>query len=68
MGRRADHIDEESCKVLARMEDESDPRLSCAALKSRIDHLQQSGETVPEALLIAQRQLMSELIAESQGR
>lgn len=68
MGRRADHVDEESIKVLARIEAESDPRLCCVALKKRIEQLERAGEPVPEALLIAQRQLMTELIAESQGR
>ena len=68
MGRRPDHTDAESVKVLARIEEERDPRVCCMALKRRIDQLEHAGQPVPEALIIAQRQLVTELIAESQGR
>lgn len=68
MGRRADQIDEETIKVLAGIEEEPDARVCYAAVKRRIDALEQAGEAVPEALVIAQRQLMTDLVAESQGR
>ncbi len=68
MGRRNDHMDEESVRVLARIEDETDPRVCCIALKKRIEQLERAGQPVPQPLLIAQHQLMTELIAESQGR
>jgi hypothetical protein len=68
MGRVADQIDAESVKILADVEQETDGRVSYAAIKRRIDALQTAGEIVPQALVVAQRQLMTDLIAESQGR
>ena len=68
MGRNIDQIDDETFKVLAVLDDEQDARVCYAAVKRRIDALETAGETVPEALIIAQRQLMTDLIAESQGR
>ena len=68
MGRRADHIDVETLRVLAGIEDMDDPRKAWAAVKGRIEALRRAGKDVPEALVIAERQLMCELMAESQGR
>ena len=68
MGRRADQLDEESFKILAGIEEEPDARVCYAAVQRRIQALELAGETVPEALIIAQRQLMTDLVAQSQGR
>ena len=48
-------MDDETRKVLDRVENEADARVACAALKRRIDHFEKNGDAVPEALLIAQR-------------
>ena len=63
-----DDIDDESAEVLVAIEQEDDGRVSYAAIKRRIDALERAGDTVPGALIVAQRQLMTDLIAESQGR
>ena len=68
MGRRAGQVDEETFKVLAGLDDEADARVCYKAVKQRIDALEAAGEAVPDALIIAQRQLMTDLVAESQGR
>ena len=68
MGRRADQIDEETFKVLAGIDEEVDPRVCYTAVRQRIDALEAAGQAVPEALIIAQRQLMTDLVAQSQGR
>jgi hypothetical protein len=68
MGRRADQIDEKTKQILAGIEDEDDPRVSWGAVAKRIAALQDEGRQVPEGLVIAERQLMTVLMAESQGR
>jgi hypothetical protein len=67
-GRKADQIDEETFKVLARIDEEADARDCYKAIKQRIDAIEAAGQLVPEALIIAQRQLMTDLVAQSQGR
>ena len=68
MGRRADQIDEETLKVMAGIEEAQDLRKSWAALKARMTALRESGRPVPEALIAAERQVMRECMAQSQGR
>lgn len=68
MGRRADTIDEQTKSVLASIEDSEDPRQAWARVMSRIETLRKTGCDVPEALLVAERHLSTELIAQSQGR
>lgn len=69
MARKADNkFDEETTRVLESIEEEGDPRICCAELKRKIEQFQKAGERVPEALLVAQQQLIRELMAESQGR
>lgn len=68
MGRRADQIDEETLKVMAGIEEAQDLRKSWAALKARMTALREAGRPVPEALIAAERQVMRECMAQSQGR
>ena len=68
MGRRADLIDQTTIEIIAGIEDAEDPRQAWGAVKRRIDWLREAGRKVPEALVIAERQLMTDFMAESQGR
>lgn len=68
MGRKADDIDKQTLLILAEIDDQDDPRKAWGKVKRRIDALREAGNDVPEALDIAERHLMTELTAESQGR
>jgi hypothetical protein len=68
MGRRAIRDDEVTLKIIEGIEDAADPRLAWGAVKGRIDSLREAGRDVPESLVVAERQLMTEFMAESQGR
>lgn len=68
MGRRADHVDQEMLRVLGNLDAEEDPRKSYAELHERIRQYRRTGTPVPEPLAIAERQLVTEMMAESQGR
>ena len=68
MGRRADHLDAESSKILAGLDDMEDPRMAWAAVRVRIDQLRRKGDSVPDELITAERHLMTEFMAQSQGR
>ena len=68
MGRRADRIDEQTIEILVGLDDAEDPRQAWGQVKRRIEALREAGREVPEALVIAERQLMTELMAASQGR
>ncbi len=68
MGRKADGIDKQTLLVLAEIDGQEDPRKAWGKVKLQIDALREAGNEVPEALVIAERHLMTELTAESQGR
>lgn len=68
MGRYADPDKPSTRELLVEIERLDDPRQAWGTVKRRIDDLQRLGREVPEALIIAERQLMTELTAESQGR
>ena len=68
MGRLADHVDEETLKLLAGLDEAQDLRASWAALRQRIDQLQSSGHDVPRVLVDAERRVIGECMAQSQGR
>lgn len=67
MVRRANR-DEVTLKIIEGIEDAADPRMAWGAVKRRIDTLREAGREVPEELVVAERQLMTEFMAESQGR
>lgn len=68
MGRRADQLDNKTIEIIAGIEDAEDPRMAWGEVKRRIEALRQAGSEVPQALISAERQLMQEFMAESQGR
>ncbi|CAN0144561.1 unnamed protein product [Phaeothamnion confervicola] len=68
MGRRANRDDEVTLQIIEGIEDADDPRLAWGAVKRRIETLRAAGHEVPEALVVAERQLMTDFMAESQGR
>lgn len=68
MGRKAESIDDQTFEVLSRIENEDDPRIAWGAVKRRIETLREEGKDVPEALMLAERHLMTECMTESQGR
>ena len=68
MGPRANPVDRETMRILGDLEDQADPRKCYAELQERIRQYRQKGTPVPEALAIAERQLMTEMMAQSQGR
>ncbi len=73
MGRKYDGLqdrqpDEATLKVLQVLDKADDPRQAWGEISRRIDTLRKTGREVPEALVVAERQLMTEFMAESQGR
>lgn len=68
MGRKAGDLDRQTLLILAEIEDQEDPRTAWGKVRRRIDALREAGDEVPEALILAERNLMTELTAESQGR
>jgi hypothetical protein len=68
MGSRTNHVDRETLRILGSLEDQDDPRKSYAELQERIWAYRRTGKAIPEALAIAERQLMTEMMAQSQGR
>jgi hypothetical protein len=66
--RRRQQIDEQTAEIIQGLEDEEDPRTAWGIVKRRIDKLEREGREVPEALVVAERRLMTECISESQGR
>jgi hypothetical protein len=68
MGRKADEVDRQTLLILTEIDEQDDPREAWARVKRRIDALREAGDEVPEALVLAERNLMVELTAASQGR
>ncbi len=68
MRRRAEPLDRKTIEVIEAIDDADDPRKAWGAVKRRMDLLRAEGRDIPEALVIAERNLMTELMAESQGR
>lgn len=68
MGRRAEALDKTTLEVIEAIEDADDLRMAWGAVKRRMETLRAEGREIPEALCIAERNLMTELTAQSQGR
>lgn len=58
----------EMAELIDELEDELDPRVAVARVEERIAVYREAGWPVPEELARYQRDLMTELMAESQGR
>lgn len=50
------------------MDDDQDPRMTYARLQSRINEYRAAGWKVPDELTRIERRLMTDFMAESQGR
>ena len=68
MGRRADQIDTKTIEIIAGIDDAEDPRVAWGEVKRRIEQLRETGREVPQALISAERNLMRDFMAQSQGR
>ena len=68
MGRRADQIDTRTIEIIAAIDDAEDPRMAWGEVKRRIELLRETGREVPDALISAERHLMRDFMAQSQGR
>ena len=68
MGINVDRTDKETLDIINAIDNSDDLRKSLAALKARIRHFESAGQMVPKALKNAERQVVVELAAESQGR
>ena len=68
MGRRADQIDTRTIEIIAGIDDAEDPRVAWGEVKRRIEQLRETGREVPQALISAERNLMRDFMAQSQGR
>ncbi len=67
MGRK-DRVDERTIEVLERIAAEEDPRVAWGVVFRRIRAMKEAGRDVPETLIKVERQLMTDLTAQSQGR
>jgi hypothetical protein len=68
MGRKANHADQTTMQVLERIEEEDDPRMAWGVVSRRIRAMREAGREVPDALVMVERKLMTDMMAESQGR
>ena len=68
MGTKAHGIDRQTLLILTEIDTHDDPRKAWSMVKQRIDALREAGDEVPQALVVAERHLMTELTAQSQGR
>ncbi|MGB3718598.1 MAG: hypothetical protein DIU63_12705 [Proteobacteria bacterium] len=68
MGKRSEGLPADCVELLSELDNFDDLRDAYARVKDRIREYSAAGRPVPEALLRCERQLMTELMAESQGR
>lgn len=68
MRRRAEPLDSKTLEVIESIEDTDDLRTAWGAVKNRMETLRAEGRAIPEALVMAERNLMTEMTAASQGR
>lgn len=68
MGKGTDKFPHECRDFFAELEDCDDPRDAYARLQDRIRAYASAGRPVPEALRRRRRDLMTEFMAQSQGR
>ncbi|MCL4767287.1 MAG: hypothetical protein KJZ80_13735 [Hyphomicrobiaceae bacterium] len=68
MGRRAEKLPNDCVEFLAELDDYDDLRDVYARVQDRIRAYSAAGRPVPEALRRCERDLMTEFMAQSQGR
>lgn len=65
---RREHLPHDCAELLENLDDIVDLRVAYARVQDRIRQYSASGRPVPEALRRCERDLMTELTAQSQGR
>ncbi len=68
MGRKAEQLYQDLTVIMTQIEDKDDPREALAIVQSRIREYRSAGWAVPDDLARVERHLMTEFMAESQGR
>jgi hypothetical protein len=69
MGRRADfELGHDTEAFFLELEEQADPREAYARVQDRIRAYREAGWQVPEDLKRVERQMMTDFMAESQGR
>jgi hypothetical protein len=68
MGRRAENFHEDLTVLLGEIDQVDDPREAYAMVQDRIQDYRRAGWAVPDDLIRVQRTMMTEFMAESQGR
>jgi hypothetical protein len=68
MARKTEKLQEDVTVLLTRIEGEDDPRQAYAMVRSRIQEYREAGWAVPDTLIRVERKMMTDFMAESQGR
>jgi len=68
MGRKAEKLYEDFAVIMDEIHSADDPREAYALVQDRINEYRSAGWAVPDDLIRVERNLMSECMAESQGR
>ena len=68
MARKAEKLYQDYKVLINEIEDKDDPREAFAMVQSRIREYRSAGWAVPDDLIRVERHLMTEFMAESQGR
>lgn len=68
MSRRSEKLYEDFSVVMDEIQSADDPRQAYAIVQTRIRQYRSAGWAVPDDLIRVERNLMTEFMAESQGR
>ena len=68
MGRKTEKLYEDFAVIMGEIEDADDPRDAYAIVQDRIQVYRLAGWAVPDDLIRVERNLMTDFMAESQGR
>jgi hypothetical protein len=68
MGRKSEKLREDFTVLMTKIEDEDDPRAAYAIVQDRIQEYRTAGWAVPDDLIRVERKMMTDFMAESQGR
>jgi hypothetical protein len=68
MGRRTEKLYEDFAVLMDEIQGADDPRVAYAIVQDRINEYRSAGWAVPDDLIRVERNLMTEFMAESQGR
>jgi hypothetical protein len=68
MARRTEKLYEDFAVIMGEIDSTDDPRAAYAMVQERINEFRSAGWAVPDDLIRIERNLMTEFMAESQGR